>query len=187
MSGYSSKVYSTNSQAPNLQVGETNLLPQSACEAAYGNLPDGTVCASDPGTVENGLNGCFGDSGSPLAAGFEDSWFLYGVLSFSYGCNQELDTGVSFPSVFTRLTSFTNWVMKNTFDEIVFEGESNSYYGGLSNQVCETDENGNEICVCSDSEEDEVSQAEIDMAVESVSGESLESGKVRWKYKKITS
>ena len=125
------------------------------------------------------MNGCFGDSGSPLAVGFEDSWYLYGVLSFSYGCNQESESTGAYPSVFTRMTSFTHWVMQSTFDEIVFEGQDNSYYGGLSNQVCESDANGNEVCVCSDTEEEEVSQGEIDMAVESASGENSEGGKVR--------
>nr|ABB89132.1 serine protease CFSP3 [Azumapecten farreri] len=83
-----------------LQVANTNVLSQSECTNYWGsNINTGHVC------VRTGNNGaCQGDSGGPLTC----SGVLVGVTSWGYS-----DCRVSHPSVYTRITTFLDWINDN--------------------------------------------------------------------------
>lgn len=76
-----------------------------ACNAAYGagHVMDTMVCAAVP---EGGKGPCLGDGGGPLVALDADGTpLLVGVSSWAQGCARP-----GFPSVFTRVASFTEWI-----------------------------------------------------------------------------
>ncbi|XP_054334327.1 serine protease 40-like isoform X3 [Pongo pygmaeus] len=60
------------------------------------------LCAGD---LITGKAICRGDSGGPLVCPLNGTWFLMGLSSWSLDCCSPIG-----PSVFTRLTDFTNWI-----------------------------------------------------------------------------
>ncbi|XP_011863837.1 PREDICTED: trypsin-1-like [Vollenhovia emeryi] len=78
---------------------------QEYCKDMYGsmgyNIYATHVCAHDP-SVEKGS--CQGDSGGPLTVGGK----LVGLVSWARGC---ADT--SYPTVFTRVVSYLDWIKAN--------------------------------------------------------------------------
>lgn len=74
-------------------------------------LRSSQFCASAENTKET----CFGDLGGPVMVAINESksdkdqayWYLAGILSFGpKQCEQS-------SNVFTRVTSFTNWILEN--------------------------------------------------------------------------
>ena len=64
------------------------------------------VCAGDPTQDPNapGDDSCPGDSGGPLVANVNGAPVQFGVVSFGGDC------GVGLPGVYTRVTTFTEWI-----------------------------------------------------------------------------
>lgn len=84
------------------------------CAVNYEALPQNkrplidsrSLCAGD-GTAD----ACGGDSGGPLhyLDQREEKFYLVGVVSFGVGCARS-----DFPGVYTRVTSFLDWIQRNT-------------------------------------------------------------------------
>jgi len=89
-----------------LRVVNIIVADQTFCREQYGanfmNIYDTQICAYDP-TEQKGS--CQGDSGGPLTANGK----LIGLVSWSNGC---ADT--EFPSVFTRVSSYIDWIKEHT-------------------------------------------------------------------------
>ncbi|XP_062235626.1 chymotrypsin-like elastase family member 1 [Platichthys flesus] len=89
-----------------LQVAPINIVEHSVCSQPnwWGSLAlKSMVCAGGDGVI----SGCQGDSGGPLSCYIDGAWRVHGVVS--YGpmgwCNQ-----VTKPTVFTRVSSFIDWI-----------------------------------------------------------------------------
>lgn len=85
-----------------LQQAQGNVISGPACEQMWNkNIDDNMVCFGD------GNKGpCTGDSGGPLMCQKEGQYFLVGVVSWgTEGCSR---TG--YPSVFTRIWSYMEWI-----------------------------------------------------------------------------
>merc|ERR1719384_2050347 len=88
--------------ANTLQEAPTNMLTTSQCQIFWGPLVDDTqVCLWNQGKT----GGCMGDSGGPVACRSTGDWVLVGLTSFGRpNCDP------FFPSVYTRVASFREWV-----------------------------------------------------------------------------
>ncbi len=64
-------------------------------------LTDGNLCAGG----EEGKGICFGDSGGPLQCNMNGQWTYIALSSWTTRCGLK-----SFPSVFTRLTQYIDWI-----------------------------------------------------------------------------
>ncbi|XP_034998813.2 chymotrypsin-like elastase family member 2A [Hippoglossus stenolepis] len=89
-----------------LQVAPINIVEHSVCSQPnwWGSIALRTmVCAGGDGMI----SGCQGDSGGPLSCFTDGAWRVHGVVSYgpSGGCNQ-----VTKPTVFTRVSSFLDWI-----------------------------------------------------------------------------
>lgn len=89
------------------------LVPNSECATLFQErlnvqLNDSQLCA---GGV-SGKDSCRGDSGGPLmvvdTAVTHHNWFIVGIVSFGIGCGVD-----GFPSVYTRVASYSQWIMDN--------------------------------------------------------------------------
>lgn len=91
------------STAAVLQEVMVPLVSQQQCQAAYGQITMGMLCA---GYDEGGKDSCQGDSGGPLVvqAG-DESWKLAGVVSFGHGCARP-----DFYGVYTRVSTYASWL-----------------------------------------------------------------------------
>lgn len=67
-------------------------------------LEEDTLCFGD------GTHGpCKGDSGGPMSCSYDGKYYITGVVSWgSEDCKQK-----GYPSVFTRVTSYLNWINKH--------------------------------------------------------------------------
>ncbi|XP_071778529.1 chymotrypsin-like elastase family member 2A [Centroberyx gerrardi] len=89
-----------------LQVAPIAVVEHSVCSQPgwWGSIALRTmVCAGGDGIT----SGCQGDSGGPLSCFTDGAWRVHGVVSYgpSGDCNQ-----VSKPTVFTRVSSFQDWI-----------------------------------------------------------------------------
>ncbi|CAF1384571.1 unnamed protein product [Didymodactylos carnosus] len=85
---------------------EMPVLTNTACKSKYafsGLNPATQICA---GHIGEGKDTCQGDSGGPLVVKENDKWFLAGITSFGYGCD---DGGV-----YTKSSAFRTWVTAYT-------------------------------------------------------------------------
>ncbi|KAK7797386.1 hypothetical protein U0070_024050, partial [Myodes glareolus] len=93
-----------------LQEGEVGIIENEFCNALYGRRPgqnkdyvhEEMLCA---GGLSTGKSICRGDSGGPLICYQTSSWFLVGLASWGMDCRHPI-----YPSVFTRVTYFTDWI-----------------------------------------------------------------------------
>ncbi|KAG8513183.1 Serine protease 40 [Galemys pyrenaicus] len=92
-----------------LQEAEVGIISSDICKSYFQmpasgglNVPDDVLCAAD---LLTGKATCRGDSGGPLVCKLNDTWYLVGLSSWSADCRPPI-----LPSVFTRLTSFTDWI-----------------------------------------------------------------------------
>ncbi|XP_066258875.1 venom protease-like [Euwallacea similis] len=102
-----------------LQYVQIPIMDNSQCARAYGNQTtiDGTIlCAGFP----NGLkDACKGDSGGPFMHGIIENrnnqrlinFYQVGVVSYGFRCAE-----AGYPGVYTRVTSFLDWIGKNIAD-----------------------------------------------------------------------
>ncbi|CAL1268294.1 unnamed protein product [Larinioides sclopetarius] len=95
---------------------------QAYSKVAGSRLPEGItndfICA---GAEDGSVDACQGDSGGPLMYSHTDydfpadvpteRWVLVGIVSFGFRCGEP-----GFPGVYTRVTSYMNWILRNTKD-----------------------------------------------------------------------
>ncbi|XP_055624127.1 serine protease easter-like [Toxorhynchites rutilus septentrionalis] len=75
------------------------------CNEAYEEeIIDSQLCAG----AEKGEDTCQGDSGGGLVAPVDGYYYAYGIVSWGYGCGRK-----GTPGVYTRVTSFLDWIEKN--------------------------------------------------------------------------
>ena len=98
---------------------EVDIMSNSTCKSLYFGIveiEDSQICADDPRT-----DVCFGDSGGPLLvqdtspAGGEPGWVQVGITSFGIGCADP-----SFPSVYARVSSFSEWIAEQIQQTTLF-------------------------------------------------------------------
>nr|KAF6453576.1 hypothetical protein HJG59_014915 [Molossus molossus] len=96
-----------------LQEGEVGILSNDICKVYFQtsdtsknnySVHEDMLCAGD---LNTGKAICRGDSGGPLACKLMNIWYLIGISSWSLPCQQPVS-----PSVFTRLTHFTSWILE---------------------------------------------------------------------------
>ena len=102
-------------QAPRkLHEVEVEVIDSGECKTVYQSLQvpafsigDTEICATGPA---GGKDSCFGDSGGPLvvAAGNDRGYAQVGIVSWGPQCGNPL-----FPGVYTRVSSFSNWIKEN--------------------------------------------------------------------------
>ncbi|XP_031214381.1 putative serine protease 47 isoform X2 [Mastomys coucha] len=93
-----------------LQEGEVGIIENEFCNALYGQRPDQSrnyvheemLCA---GGLSTGKSICRGDSGGPLICYHISAWVLVGLASWGLDCRHPI-----YPSVFTRVTYFADWI-----------------------------------------------------------------------------
>lgn len=79
------------------------IVSNAECNASYGNITAGMVCA---GLTQGGKDSCQGDSGGPLIVQTgSGSWKLAGVVSFGNGCARPGE-----PGVYTRIPAYASWI-----------------------------------------------------------------------------
>jgi secreted trypsin-like serine protease len=82
------------------------IISNEACGKHYSStIPDRRMCADGSG----GKGSCYGDSGGPLLVHRNDRYTVVGISAFilANGCEK------GFPSGFTRVTSFLDWIAEN--------------------------------------------------------------------------
>ncbi|XP_011701838.1 PREDICTED: trypsin-3-like [Wasmannia auropunctata] len=79
-----------------LQIVNLKVYSQLRCKAVFLNVKSSHICAFS----QYGQGACHGDSGSPLVA----NGIQIGLASFVRPC------AVGYPDVYTRVSSFTNWI-----------------------------------------------------------------------------
>jgi hypothetical protein len=93
--------------SPTLQEVAVRVIDHTTCKSAmwYSSaVYDTQVCA---GYVDGGRDSCAGDSGGPLVCRSANNgpWFLYGVVSWGYGCARKTK-----PGVYTKIPKFMDWI-----------------------------------------------------------------------------
>lgn len=108
--GYGSQNQQFRRAAPKLRQVTVPIWENRKCGVVYKkNLTDSFLCA---GFEEGGKDACQGDSGGPLmAVGPNERMMVVGVVSHGIGCGSP-----EYPGVYTRVTSFAEWIEKNTRD-----------------------------------------------------------------------
>lgn len=89
------------------------IVDNQQCERAYGNtralIDNRIICA---GFARGGKDACQGDSGGPLMLGTNEKthlrYYQVGVVSYGLKCAEP-----GYPGVYTRITSFLDWIQKN--------------------------------------------------------------------------
>ena len=94
---------------------DIEVIDPKECKAVYESLQvpdfvigDTEICATGP---TGGKDSCFGDSGGPLIVADKDNAKGYtqvGIVSWGPQCGNPL-----FPGVYTRVSSFSDWIEKN--------------------------------------------------------------------------
>lgn len=93
-----------------LQQAAVPLLPKRFCKERYKGLFTGRMLCAGNLQENNRVDSCQGDSGGPLMCERPDeTWVVYGVTSWGYGCGVK-DT----PGVYTRVPAFVPWIKSIT-------------------------------------------------------------------------
>ncbi|XP_040305494.1 putative serine protease 47 isoform X1 [Herpailurus yagouaroundi] len=96
-----------------LQEGKVSLIENKFCNILYRrklsnsktySVQEEMLCAGDFST---GKATCHGDSGGPLVCNLLSAWVLVGLASWGLDCRHPI-----YPSVFTRVDYFTDWIDK---------------------------------------------------------------------------
>uniref|UniRef100_A0A452ST59 Neurotrypsin n=1 Tax=Ursus americanus TaxID=9643 RepID=A0A452ST59_URSAM len=93
-----------------LQQAAIPLLPKRFCEERYkGRFTRRMLCAGNLHEHKR-VDSCQGDSGGPLmCVRSGDSWVVYGVTSWGYGCGAK-----DSPGVYTKVSAFVPWIKSVT-------------------------------------------------------------------------
>ncbi|XP_051021519.1 neurotrypsin [Acomys russatus] len=93
-----------------LQQAPVPLLPKRFCKERYKGLFTGRMLCAGNLQEDKRVDSCQGDSGGPLMCQRPDeTWVVYGVTSWGYGCGIK-DT----PGVYTRVPAFVPWIKSVT-------------------------------------------------------------------------
>ena len=107
MSGYGATSFG-GVLATTLQGVALDLMSRRDCRNTWPSLTLHETCAGG-GTKDT----CQGDSGGPMVTRFQNIWYLYGVTSYGFQC-----AVVGKPGVYVRVTSFIDWILLNTEDQL---------------------------------------------------------------------
>ncbi|XP_035389436.1 hyaluronan-binding protein 2-like [Electrophorus electricus] len=104
ISGYGTTEHSEKGSTQLLDA-KVLLIPQERCMAphVYGNLLDGNLLCT--GYTQGGVDSCLGDSGGPLVCNRNETYYVYGVVSWGDGCGKK-----NKPGIYARVTLFLDWI-----------------------------------------------------------------------------
>uniref|UniRef100_A0A8C9G0U1 Peptidase S1 domain-containing protein n=1 Tax=Pavo cristatus TaxID=9049 RepID=A0A8C9G0U1_PAVCR len=93
-----------------LQQAAIPLLPKRVCEERYKRRFTGRMLCAGTIQEQQRIDSCQGDSGGPLMCERPgESWVVYGVTSWGYGCGMK-----DSPGVYTKVSSFVPWIKSVT-------------------------------------------------------------------------
>lgn len=93
-----------------LQQAAIPLLPKRMCEERYKRRFTGRMLCAGNMQEQKRVDSCQGDSGGPLMCERPgESWVVYGVTSWGYGCGVK-----DSPGVYTKVSSFVPWIKSVT-------------------------------------------------------------------------
>ncbi|XP_048504823.1 venom protease-like isoform X2 [Athalia rosae] len=103
-------VYFNGPSSPRLLELQIPVVEMETCKRAFEEfkmteIDDRVICA---GFARGGKDACQGDSGGPLMYPRGRNYFLIGVVSYGYKCAEP-----GFPGVYTRVTSFLDFIQSN--------------------------------------------------------------------------
>uniref|UniRef100_A0A8C8VPW3 Serine protease 12 n=1 Tax=Pelusios castaneus TaxID=367368 RepID=A0A8C8VPW3_9SAUR len=94
-----------------LQQAAIPLLPKRLCEERYKRRFTGRMLCAGNLQEQKHVDSCQGDSGGPLMCERPgESWVVYGVTSWGYGCGIK-----DSPGVYTKVSSFVPWIKNLSF------------------------------------------------------------------------
>lgn len=108
VTGYGSQSQTFRRAAPKLRQVTVPIWENRKCSVVYKkNMTESFLCA---GFEDGGKDACQGDSGGPLVVeGPNERMMVVGVVSHGIGCGSP-----GYPGVYSRVTSFIDWIEKNT-------------------------------------------------------------------------
>lgn len=91
-----------------LQKAEVPPMSSAECQPSYTamTISNKVLCA---GYKQGQIDSCKGDSGGPLVCVVDKTWYLIGITSWGEGCARP-----DKPGVYTKVTEFTDWIVKHT-------------------------------------------------------------------------
>jgi len=92
-------------QPSTLRTATVKLISHEECKRKYAsiiNIANSMLCAGG-----GGQDSCRGDSGGPLTINSKKNAEIVGLVSFGVECG-------STPGVYTRVSSYLDWISKNT-------------------------------------------------------------------------
>lgn len=102
-------VYADGASTSNeLRFVDLNIKDRSHCVGVFG--PEVVRVSNVCTNADRGKSTCGGDSGGPLVLEYAGDRFQIGIVS--YGAAAGCEKG--YPSVFTRVASFLDWISTNT-------------------------------------------------------------------------
>uniref|UniRef100_A0A493TIV8 Peptidase S1 domain-containing protein n=1 Tax=Anas platyrhynchos platyrhynchos TaxID=8840 RepID=A0A493TIV8_ANAPP len=104
------KQLSRRAYSRTLQQAAIPLLPKRVCEERYKRRFTGRMLCAGNVQEQKRVDSCQGDSGGPLMCERPgESWVVYGVTSWGYGCGVK-----DSPGVYTKVSSFVPWIKSVT-------------------------------------------------------------------------
>lgn len=103
-------LFSGRAYSRTLQQAAIPLLPKRVCEERYKRRFTGRMLCAGNVQEHTRVDSCQGDSGGPLMCERPgESWVVYGVTSWGYGCGVK-----DSPGVYTKVSSFVPWIKSVT-------------------------------------------------------------------------